>query len=86
MDGSIRLTEEQRKSLLKIVRSKSGCEVRWALIVLHSAAGKSYRWIAEASLTACDSIMLYDRPFDEEEPGDVLDPKGGIRPKRPLND
>ena len=31
-------------------------------------------------------IMLYDRPFDDEEPGDVLDPEGGIRPKRPLND
>ena len=31
-------------------------------------------------------IMLYDRPFDDEKPDDVLDPKGGIRPKRPLND
>jgi hypothetical protein len=52
MDGSIRITDEQRKRLLKIVRSKSGNEVRRALIVLHAASGKSYRWIAEALLTA----------------------------------
>ena len=56
MDGSIRITAKQRKSLLAIVRSKSGNEVRRALIVLHAAAGKSYRWIAEALFTAFDTI------------------------------
>ncbi len=80
MDGSIRLTDEQRKSLLKIVRSKSGHEVRRALIMLHSAAGKSYRWIAEAIFAASDTIASVRESWSNGRTDEALGSEAAERP------
>lgn len=80
MDGSIQLTDEQRKSLLKIVRSKAGNEVRRALIVLHSASGKGYRWIAEALLAAFDTIASVRASWTEGRTGEALGSEPAERP------
>jgi transposase len=80
MDGSIRLSAAQRKSLLATLRSRAGNEVRRALIVLLSADGKSYRWINEALYVAFDTIATVRGDWSSGEAAEASETKAAEKP------
>jgi putative transposase len=67
MEGSIRLTAQQRKTALQIYRSGGDARVaRRAHILLLLAAGRSYRQIMETLFASSDLVAGVKRRFLEE--------------------